>query len=121
MVAGPAGALGAELAAFAESRLRRRRGSSLAGISREVAAPPLNCGRMLSVARSVSRLITRCASARMASASTTTKPTRNSRWTGAARKVLVSSAARPLCVRFQTRRQAMPGAAPQLPISVVGA
>ena len=71
-------------------------------------------------ARAVSRLISRCASHWITSASTTTNRTWSSRCTGPARKSLVSEAARPSCETFHTRRHASPGSVPQLPVSVSG-
>ena len=77
MSGSPSGATSSAASAGAPPFDRRR--LSRLGTSRALGTPFLNWGRMLSAARSVSRLITRYTTARMTNASAMTKITRNSR------------------------------------------
>ena len=124
----PARTAAASSAIASSVGLRRRRTSRretrpavLVGTNRELAMPLRSCGSSDSAARDVIRLISRCTSHWMTSASSTTRRTWSSRCTGPARNSLVSVAARPSCDRSQTSRQDTPGTFPQLPISVAGA
>ena len=75
-------------------------------------------GSVVVAARSVILLITRFATARTTSATTTTNKIRSPSLTGPARYTRTSWAALVLWVTSQVRRHAMPGLSPQLPVSV---